>query len=312
MKKRTSPIVIPEEYISSINFNGLKGRKLVLPAPEGKDKELVFFYGHHSSLERVYAITQFLNKFGKVTAYDFPGFGGMDGFQKIDLKPTIDNYADYMYTVLKTHKSERKLIVVGMSMAFAMLTRMSQRHPRLTDRIDVMVSFVGFGHYRDFKFFPKWGKFFIVLWRFCSLRPVTAAIKLLIFNPLSLRLMMGLFLRFNPKLKSAKGDEARRAVQMEMDLWRVNDLSTHFKTYNLMLTLDMTSKTKIPLHLYDMSTGDDQYFDPSSVEQTLNGLYRKVTTTSLNLEVHVPSIISTVEEVADIIPERVKQEVLYS
>src|SRR3712207_1180020 len=89
----------PADYIEPLNINRLEGRMLRLPAPDTKQaagREILFVYGHHSSLERWWGLIQALNRYGAVTMPDLPGFGGMDSFYKIGKKPTIDNLADYV------------------------------------------------------------------------------------------------------------------------------------------------------------------------------------------------------------------------
>ena len=68
----------PADYIVPLNINGLDGRLLHMPAPEGKSKnmEILFIYGHHSSIERWWGVVQVLNRYGAVTMPDLPGFGG--------------------------------------------------------------------------------------------------------------------------------------------------------------------------------------------------------------------------------------------
>src|ERR1039458_3592274 len=77
------------DYIVPLNINGMDGRMLRLPAPKGKPAELLFVYGHHSSLERWWGLAQVMNRYGAVTMPDLPGFGGMDSFYKIGKKPSI-------------------------------------------------------------------------------------------------------------------------------------------------------------------------------------------------------------------------------
>lgn len=117
----------PDEYIEPLNMNGLQGRVLHMPAPKGRDKEILFVYGHHSSLERWFGLMQNLNRYAAVTMPDLPGFGGMDSFYKLGETATIDNLADYLASFIKMRYKRRKVIIVGMSFGFVVATRMLQR-----------------------------------------------------------------------------------------------------------------------------------------------------------------------------------------
>ncbi len=312
MAKNRSPIKIPEQYLSQIQINGLNGRCVQVPPnnDEHSDREFIFFYGHHGSIERVYAFAEYLADYGKVTIYDVPGLGGMDSFYKVGKKPTLDMYADYLQALFKVHNKSKHTTVVGMSLTFTMLTRTLQKYPETVKYFDNVVSFVGFASYKNFKFKKSTfllGKYVSLL---LTIRPLAWLVRVIVFNPLSLSLLMGAFLRYNPKLRHVKAEERRATVQMEKDLWRRNDMRTHFATYVMMLTLKYPRAPKIATHVYNMSTGNDQYFDAKSVESSLKRLYESVSNSELILDVHVPSLIATKKDVAKIVPASVRDEVL--
>lgn len=73
----------PADYILPLYMNGLSGRVIRLPAPPEKKREILFIYGHHASLERIFGVAEYLNRYGAVTVPDLPGFGGMDSFTKL-------------------------------------------------------------------------------------------------------------------------------------------------------------------------------------------------------------------------------------
>src|SRR5882762_5267934 len=143
---------IPAKFLMSLNMNGMQGRMVHVPAPKGKTREILYVYGHHSSLERWWGLVQELNKYGAVTMPDLPGFGGMDTFFKIGQKPTLDAYADYLAAFIKLRYKNKKVTIAGLSFGFLVATRMLQRNPELIKKVDVLVSVVGFTHRDDFTF----------------------------------------------------------------------------------------------------------------------------------------------------------------
>src|SRR3954470_17459407 len=133
----------PADYIVPLNINRLDGRMLRLPAKsarQAKNREILFVYGLHSSLERWWGLTQVLSRYGNVTMPDLPGFGGMDSFYKIGKKPTLDNMADYLAAFIKLRYKNKKLIIAGMSFGFVIATRLLQRYPELTKKVALLVS----------------------------------------------------------------------------------------------------------------------------------------------------------------------------
>ena len=53
------------DYIYPLKMNGLRGRMLRMPPPAGKKREILYVYGHHSSLERWWGLVQELNQYGE-------------------------------------------------------------------------------------------------------------------------------------------------------------------------------------------------------------------------------------------------------
>ena len=90
-------IINPTKDIKPIHINGLNGRMLRVRPNTHKNVEILLLYGHHASIERMLGVAEVLARYGGVTMPDYPGFGGMDSFYKIKQKPTLDNYADYMW-----------------------------------------------------------------------------------------------------------------------------------------------------------------------------------------------------------------------
>src|ERR1700741_1092962 len=121
----------PADHIVPLYINGMNGRMLHIPGPAHTKREILFIYGHHSTLERWWGLVQDLNQYGTVTMPDLPGFGGMDSFYRIGQKPTIDNLADYLAAFIKMHYKKRKFTIAGLSFGFLVATRMLQRYPEM-------------------------------------------------------------------------------------------------------------------------------------------------------------------------------------
>src|SRR4051812_40524605 len=113
MAKQTSKE--PAEFIKPLYINELQGRMLHMPAPKGKKREILFVYGHHSSLERWWGLMQDLNQYGAVTMPDLPGFGGMEDLYKIGKKPDVDTLADYLATFIRMRYKRKKVTIAGLS-----------------------------------------------------------------------------------------------------------------------------------------------------------------------------------------------------
>lgn len=298
---------IPEDQLEPLSVDGLNGRLLKIPAVHGSDQQILLIYGIHSSHERMYTMAKFLSNYGTVTLPDLPGIGGMDSFYMRSRRPSIDLYADYLYTFLKIRGLNQNVKVVAMSFGFLVVTRMLQRHPDSRTWFESVISFVGFGRSTDFKNIASQRRWAVPISRLAATRSGSWIISTLIFNPLALRVMFALFRLFNPKYKQVEPAARRESQQMELDLWQRNDARTRFAIYVMFFTFDLTlGQPSLPLPLHDMTTPQDQYFDSRRVNESLKLLYRQVSISQANLALHAPSIIGDVDEVAQVFSAEAK------
>lgn len=295
----------PAEFIMPLNMNGLQGRMLVMPAPKNHKREILFIYGQHSSIERWWGLIQEMNRYGAVTVPDLPGFGGMEGLYKIGQQPTIDNMADYLAAFIKLRFGHKRLTIMGLSLGFAIATRMLQRYPDLVKKVDMMISVVGFAHHEDFRFTRSRFTFY----RYGSALFVHRPFHLVLHGALNPRIMRRMYHRsFNAKEKFAGKDEAAFAQTMdtEIALWKMNDVRTWLKTTSEMLTLD-NCRVSISLPVWHVSVKDDKYFDEQLVEQHFRVIFSDYHHFRSSASSHGPSVVATAKEAAPMIPNKLRR-----
>jgi len=300
----------PADYIVPLNINGLDGRMLRLPAPDTKQangKEILFIYGHHSSLERWWGLALVMNRYGTVTAPDLPGFGGMDSFYKIGKKPTLDNMADYLAAFIKLRYKRKKVMVVGLSYGFIVATRMLQRYPELTKKVTVLISLVGFAHRDDFTFAPwryytyRYGSYFL------TYRPVASFFYHVALNPWVLRTFYGRTHNAKHKYKLAETtDEVRKIQDVEVGLWRDNDVRTWGFTTNEFLRLD-NCNVRVNLPVWHVGAKNDHFFDNRLVEQHLRVIFSDFDSAEFELGAHAPSVLAEEKDAAALFPPKLRR-----
>lgn len=296
----------PADYIQPLLMNGLEGRMLHMPAPKGKTRNILFVYGHHASIERQFGVLEVLNKYGSVTLPDLPGFGGMTPFYKIGRKPSIDNLADYLAAFVKMHYKRKKVTIVAMSLGFAITTRMLQRCPELVDKVNLLVSVVGFVHYEEFVFkrrnflFMRYGASF-----FSNRLPAFVGAKLAL-RPSLIRATYNLVGNANPKMKDADEAERKKRIDFEIHLWKINDIRTYMDTTVSMFKMDLLGE-RVNLPVYYIGVDDDRYFDKHVVEQHMNIVYNKVTVITTHFKEHGPTVIADAEAASAFIPDKLKR-----
>lgn len=296
----------PTEYIVPLNMNGLHGRMLQLPPPQGRKREILFVYGHHSSLERWWGLAQVLNRYGAVTMPDLPGFGGMESFYKIGQKPTIDNLADYLAAFVKMRYKRRRVTIVAMSFGFVVVTRMLQRFPDLAKKVDILVSLVGFAHKDDFIFSKPRYSMYLTLSRIFSKRIPAAFFRAVCLHPLVLRIAYGHTHNAKRKFADLSSQQKKLMMDVEVGLWRNNDLRTHMFTSAQFLTLDNT-KTHVALPVWHVGVQNDHFFNNTLVEQHMRAIFTDFQGMTINMSKHAPTVIAEAKDAAPFVPSRLRR-----
>lgn len=296
----------PADYILPLYINGLEGRMLRLPDQYKTGKEILFVYGQHSSIERWWGLAQVLNKKGAVTVPDLPGFGGMTSLYKIGLDASIDNLADYLATFIKLRYKKKKVTIFAMSLGFVIATRMLQRYPDLVKKIDHLISTVGFSHRDDFIFSKKRQFFYRFGSRFFSHRLPAVFFQKVIIQPTLLRRFYAKSFNAREKFANISGDEFSRTMEMEIILWKINDIRTQMKTGHEMLTLNNTKK-RINLPVYHIASRKDRYFNHVKVEENLRKIFHDFEIFYTKDPNHAPTVIANTKDAAPFVPAGIKR-----
>ena len=298
----------PADFTVGLETSGLHGRVLHLPAAnkEHKDEELLFIYGSHSSLERWWGLAVQLSNFGNLTMPDLPGFGGMTPFYKIGKVPTIDNLADWLADFITQEYDKRKLSIAGMSLGFVIVTRMLQRHPQLTNRVEYLISIVGFAHHTEFTFSRRRLRGYLLSSKILSRHWPASIFKYTALQPWVIKLVYHRTHNAKEKFLNVSGDEFRRTMATEVELWQINDIRTQFQNYVEMFTLDNTG-LRVELPVYHVAARHDRYFDNQRVRADFQKIFTSVRIFYHKVPSHAPTIIATPEDAAPFIPKELRR-----
>lgn len=293
-------------HISNIEINSLNGRMLNLPAKNNK-RNILFLYGHHASLERMFGIADNFNDFGSVTIPDLPGLGGMDSFYKIGMQPTIDNFADYLASFIKLRFKNKRFTLVSMSFSFLIVTKMLQKYPEIAKNVDILVSSVGFVHYEDFSL-PKYHQLGIrIISSVLQLKPFAYTAKHTLFSEFAVKSFYKHVGVKHSKMQDAGRSEVRdKRIEAEVILWRINDVRTRMRTANDFFRVDLLDR-KIDLPIYHVYIDDDRYFNNRIVEQHMRIIYKDFTGFKAEIVGHMPSIVATKKEADLFVPPGLKE-----
>jgi pimeloyl-ACP methyl ester carboxylesterase len=298
------------DYIVPLNINGLEGRMLRLPARPTKKvvkREILYIYGHHSSLERWWGLVQVLSRYGNITMPDLPGFGGMDSFYKIGKKPSLDNMADYLASFIKLRYKRKKLVIVGCSFGFVVVTRMLQRNPELSKKVTLVISIVGFAHKDDFTFSKP--RYYTYLYgsRFLAHWLPAVLFRRIALQSWILRNFYGRTHNAKNKFALTKNlTELEQIKEVEVGLWHDNDVRTWAFTTAEFLKLD-NCKVKVDVQLWHVMAKTDHYFDHRIVEQHLQIIFSDYNSDEYDLGAHTPSVIADEKIAAALLPPKLKR-----
>ena len=300
----------PADYIVPLAIGGLEGRMLHLPAKSSGQREILFIYGHHSSLERWWGLMEVLNEYGSVTMPDLPGFGGMDSFYKLGQKPTIDALADYLAAFIKWRYKRKQVTIAGMSFGFVVVTRMLQKYPELSKKVTLLVSIVGFAHHDDFTFTRNRYNFYRILAGVFSHRPASWLFR---YGALNKYVLHAAYARtHNAKTKFAGAntpEEFQKLMAIEIDLWQSNDVRTYMSTSVQMLQLDNCTM-QVNLPVWHVSSANDHFFNHAIIEQHMRIIYNDFFDAPTTLPNHAPSVIADAEMAAPLLPDIIREQLL--
>jgi pimeloyl-ACP methyl ester carboxylesterase len=279
-----------------------------VPAPDTLDRQrnILLVYGHHAMLERWWGLVENLNQYGAVTMPDLPGFGGMDSFYTIGTRPSIDAFADYLAAFIKLRYRRKRVTIVAISYGFVIATRMLQRYPELTKKVDLLVSMVGFMHRDDFLYSPPQRKLYRYATRFFATRPFAVVIRYCFLNKFILRTLYVRLPNSKRRMIEITPEEFDTNMDFEVQIWQANDVRTHWLTTSQFFTLDNCRKP-VDLPVIHVITQEEQYFNNEIVKQHMLVVFRSYRRFVAASKAHTPSILANKKAMGVMLPPALRR-----
>lgn len=290
-----------EDFIVPLSINGLDGRMLYMPSPKKPGREILLVYGHHANLERWTGLVENLVSYGNVTMPDLPGFGGMDSFYRINTRPNIDAFADYMASFVKMRYRNKRVTIYAISYGAVVVTRMLQRYPQLAQKVDLFIVFAGFMHHSDLLYGPKKRKVYGLVARFFATRPVAIIIRYCGLNKLVLRTLYKTFPNSKRRMIEVTPEKFALNIDFEQVLWQSNDVRTHWLTTSEFLSLN-NLRGHVSTPVIHVVSEKDHYINNIPVEQHMRQVFSDYTQFVARTKAHVPSVLASKKEMAVMLP----------
>lgn len=292
----------PADYIQPLDMNGLEGRMLHMKSTNKKrNKEILLVYGHHALLERWWGLVENLSDYGNVTMADVPGFGGMDSFYKIGQRPTIDAYADYLAAFVKMRYKRKRVTIVAISFGFVIVTRMLQRYPELSKKVDLLVSMVGFAHKDDFIYSRRSRNFYRRATRFFGTRPMAFFIRYFALNKFVLKTLYSKLPNSRRRMIEVTPEEFDVTINFEVRLWQANHVRTHWLTTSDFFSLDNCDR-QVDLPVVHVVSEQDHYFKNDVVEQHMRVIFKDYKQFTMKSKAHTPSVLADKKAMSVMLP----------
>ena len=252
-------------------------------------------------LERWWGLVENLNQYGAVTMPDLPGFGGMDSFYHIGRRPTVDTFADYLASFIKLRFKKKRLTIVGISYGFVVVTRMLQRYPELSKRVDLLVSMVGFMHKDDFVYPVHRRNFYQHATRFFATRPYALFIRGFLLNKFVLKTLYARLPNSKRRMIEVTPEEFDATMDFEVKMWQANDVRTHWLTTSQFFTLDNCG-TRVGLPIVHVVSKEDHYFNNEIVKQHMLVVFKDYRRFVANSKAHTPSVLADKKAMGVMLP----------
>jgi pimeloyl-ACP methyl ester carboxylesterase len=291
-------------YITPLNMNKLRGRMLIMPKLKPQaNTEFLLVYGQKSTLEKWGVLASELRNYGNVTMPDLPGIGGMQSFYRINEKPTTDNYADYLAAFIKLRYRRKKIVIIGMSFGFIVVTRMLQKFPDLIEKVELIINLSGFAHNENLKLTIRQKKEIRLYTKLFSTKYASRLYRGIFYDEFVYRYI---YKYRHKESRSLSHSEFRKVMKKELTLQKKNDTRTHMYILHSVFKLD---NTLIPIDkpVWSIVGSYDEYLDADSVKRSLEIIFSKYHEIKLKSKTHkLNNSELTPEYIANAIPYKLK------
>ncbi len=292
---------VPAKYLVSINMNGLEGRMLRYPL-NNSSNDILFVGDLRSNIEYWWGLARALHDFATVTIPDLPGIGGMDSFYHINVRPSINNYADYLATFIKMRYKHKKFVCIGAGFGFVVITRMLQKHPDLKRNIKLLVSFGGFADHDDFVLSKR--QYFLSLYATAlfSRRLPSFILKFIVSREVVWRRISS---RSLPG--SIPSKEKQKLIDVEVERWLSGDLRTYLVISN---ELAWFTNCKVPIELDVWHVGlRSSYLNWRRVLRHMNQVFANCHYLSSSKATNNYSLLRSKKSAAVFLPTNIKRQI---
>jgi hypothetical protein len=296
--------VRPADFILPLNINGLEGRMINIEGDsKAKKNEILIIYDLNSNLERWWGLVVGLRRYGNVTMADMPGFGGMDSFYTIDSKPTLDNLADYMASLVKLRYKRKRLNIIAIGFGFAVATRMLHRNPELKNKVKMIVCVNGYAHKEDMNT-HKNKTLLAIGYRLGSTALISRVIKLAFNNKTVLNLRYGENIK---QMIKQKAIDSSFLTKFKVDLAKETDLRTTYLIKLQMLSLD-NCNSRISNKLWHITYGAHKELNSKLIEQHLKVIFSNYHYQSSKITRKIPFVMNDEKLAIKLLPAKLRRD----
>lgn len=299
----------PRDFITPLVINNIRGRMLYIPAStdSARKREILLVYGLRTCLEQVFALANELSAYGNVSCPDLPGIGGMDSMYSVGMKPTLENMANYMASLMKLKYHHKKFTAIGLSHNFALLTKVLQNHPELAGKVERVVNIDGYIHTDDLTLSANRKKRRRFVLKLASNKLVSRVIQYIVFVSPIMRYLY-VHQRSSSTHENKKSKEMlKHRAHFDAHLWRINDARTHLSILSELNDVDLCSSqiNVDALYAYSPMT---TIVSPTIIEQHMAVAYKSCATFRLKLGPYEEILPIPLTDASSLLPKSLRKK----
>jgi hypothetical protein len=100
--------------------------------------------------------------------------------------------------------------------------------------------------------------------------------------------------------------EAKEMLDFDVQLWQLNDVSTHWRTTAEFLAID-NCRTPVPLPVWHVGSNNDHYLNNDLVKQHMLVTFQDCTVLLIDAKAHTPNLLGDKTELGILLPSKLRR-----
>jgi len=263
---------VPNKYKNPFVINGLRGSILI--SNSNKNQNILYVGNLLTGVDLNWHLLNYLQSFGNLTSVDLPGIGGMNSFRSIDKQINLDNYVDYLISIIKSRYKNKRFVIFADGFGLVIVTKLLLKYSKLSSQVKIVICINGA---LSSNCYDKVDLSYDIYGIFIHFKKL--------FNIKSKLSSPDRILKLNPYYKLDFQDPSLDLYKTDRNYLRKlldkNDYLTHLSLSKQLAELDITGKIK-DVNLWNIHLSNSN-IDKSKADESIRNIYSKYNKSSPKL-----------------------------